>query len=128
MRKILAPKAVACPAGDAYHHGLLISQPREVVRLAGQIGLAPDGVMGEGIERQAELAWDNIEAILAEAGMTVADVCKVVSYVVGRENTAGYMAVHRRRTAGHTPPWTLIPLPALGGPDCLVEVDVEAMR
>ena len=60
--------------------------------------------------------------------MTIADVCKVVSYVTGRENVAAYVAVHTRRVGDHMPPWTLVPLTAAGSERYLVEVDVEAMR
>ncbi len=126
MRKILKPDNIAAP-GAAHHHGVLITAPTQFARLAGQIGMAPDGTFPDGIEAQAEQAWDNVEAILAEAGMGVADVCKVVTYVTDGHQ-AGYAAVHSRRTAGVAPPWTLVPVAKLGGGRFLVEVDVEAMK
>ncbi len=125
MRKILAPSSVH-PTGGSYHHGLLISQPREFVRMAGQIGNRLDGTRPADFTAQAEQAWDNVEAILGEAGMTVADICKIVTYVV-EGNMPAYMEVHKRRTQGHSPPWTAVPLPRMSG-DLLVEIDVEAMR
>jgi 2-iminobutanoate/2-iminopropanoate deaminase len=128
MRRVLNPRDVASPAGGDYHHGLIVTAPREFARLAGQIGMRPDGSVPPDIESQSEEAWNNIERILAEAGMTVADICKVTTYVAGVENIAAYRAVHVHRTAGHAPPWTLVPLPTLGGEQFLVEVDVEAMR
>ncbi len=126
MRKVLAPAGVA-PPGFAYSHGLVISDPREFARLSGQIGIAPDGALREGAAAQAEQAWDNIAAILAEAGMTLADVTKVVSYVHSSE-VAAYAAVHERRIGEFAPPWTLVPLPRFSSDALLVEIDVEAMR
>ncbi|MBV9996118.1 MAG: RidA family protein [Caulobacteraceae bacterium] len=126
MKRILAPKSIAAPL-EAYHHGVVIEAPTKIARLAGQIGVAPDGSIPEGAREQAEQAWDNVEAILAEAQMTLADICKVVSYVSGPENVAAYVEAQKRRLAGHNPPWTMVPLPSSGG-RFVVEVDVEAMR
>jgi enamine deaminase RidA (YjgF/YER057c/UK114 family) len=126
MRKVLAPAGVAQPS-FAYSHGLLVSNPSEFARLAGQIGAGPDGALAAGATAQAEQAWDNIEAILAEAGMTLADIAKVVSYVHSSD-VAAYAAVHERRIGQIAPPWTLVPLPRFSSDAILVEIDVEAMR
>lgn len=46
--------------------------------VSGQIGADPlTGKMAEGIDAQTERVFDNIEAILTEAGMGLADVVKM---------------------------------------------------
>jgi 2-iminobutanoate/2-iminopropanoate deaminase len=127
LRKILAPSDIAPPAAG-YHHGLVISSPAQMVRLSGQLGMAPDGSTPEGFEAQADLAWRNVTALLRDAGMTVADITKVTSYLVGAEHVPTYVEVHRLWTGGHLPPWTLLLVAGLGSPRFLVEIDVEAMR
>jgi enamine deaminase RidA (YjgF/YER057c/UK114 family) len=115
-------------AGYGYNQGLLIEQPTRLAKLAGQVGVAPDGSVPDDFRAQAELAWDNVETVLAQAGMTVADICKVVSYVTGAEHLAAYVEVHARRTGGHEPPWTNVTLPASADAHFLIEVDVEAAQ
>lgn len=127
MRKILTPSGIAKPA-SSYHHGIVVSAPREFVRMSGQMGERPDSSISSDFREQAQQAWDNIEAVLASAGMGIADITKVTSYLVAREHIAEYVAVHRERVGASTPPWTLVLVAGLGKLDYLVEIDVEAMR
>lgn len=58
--------------------------------------------------------------------MDLGAVVKVTSYIVGRENIAPYVAVHKQVMGDLQPPWTLVVVAALGHPEYLVEVDVTA--
>lgn len=42
--------------------------------ISGEVGVLPNGSVPETMEAQAEACWQNIIAILADAGMTVADL------------------------------------------------------
>ena len=46
----------------------------DVLYLSGQLGIAADGKLPEGIEAQTKQALDNVGAILKRAGLTHADV------------------------------------------------------
>ncbi len=127
MRKIIAPDNMPKPA-SAYHHGLLVTAPQQTLYLAGQLGECPDGTVAPDIEAQAHQAWTNIKTLLAEADMSVADIVKITSYIVGRENIGAYVARHKSEVGDHLPPWTLILVAGLGSPDYLVEIDVTAAR
>lgn len=127
MRKIIAPGNMPKPA-SAYHHGLLVTSPRQTLYLSGQLGEHPDGTISDEIEAQARQVWVNLKILLAEADMSVADIVKVMSYIVGRENIGPYVERHKQETGEHLPPWTLILVEGLGSPDYLVEVDVTAAR
>ena len=53
-----------------------------LVYTSGQIGLVPaTGVLAEGVEAQAEQALQNIQAVLAAAGCTMADVIKTTVFL-----------------------------------------------
>ena len=83
MRKIINPAGIAPPA-SAYHHGLLTTPVTSLLTLSGQLGVRPDGSRPADAEAQARLAWDNVQAILTDAGMDLGAVVKVTSYIVGR--------------------------------------------
>jgi 2-iminobutanoate/2-iminopropanoate deaminase len=127
MRTTLAPTDIAKPA-SAYQHRVLLTSPTRLVRVAGQVGEWPDGHLDDEIRAQSDRAWSNVEAILREGGMGIADITKVTSYIVGRENIDGYAEVHKRRTADVQPPWTLLLVAGLGKAQYLVEIDVEAAQ
>jgi enamine deaminase RidA (YjgF/YER057c/UK114 family) len=76
------------------------------------------------VEAQARRALDNLEAVLAEAGATVADLVRTTIYVVGeREQLVEAWHVVAGRLAPHRPPSTLLGVSVLGYPDQLVEID-----
>jgi 2-iminobutanoate/2-iminopropanoate deaminase len=127
MRKILNPAGIAPPASD-YHHALLIERPTREIHMAGQLGERADGSISSDFSEQARQAWINIKAILAEGGMSVADIVKVTSYIVGREHIHAYEDVHRAEVGAHQPPWTLILVAGLGSAKYLVEVEATAVQ
>jgi enamine deaminase RidA (YjgF/YER057c/UK114 family) len=127
MRKILNPSGIARPA-SAYHHALLIERPARELHMSGQLGERPDGTISDDFTEQARQVWINIKAILAEGEMAIADIVKVTSYIVGRENIRPYVAVHRDEVGEHLPPWTLVLVAGLGSPSYLVEVEAIAAR
>jgi len=127
MKRIIDPGGIAPPA-SAYKHGVLTEPVTALLTLSGQLGEAPDGTCPPDATAQARLAWANVLRLLDEAGMGVADIVKVTSYLVGEETIAPYVAVHKDVTGAHEPPWTLVVVAALGDPGYLVEVDVTAAR
>jgi 2-iminobutanoate/2-iminopropanoate deaminase len=105
-----------------------VINPQRILYLAGQLGEHPDGSISDAFADQVRQIWINIKAILAEASMEVADIVKVVSYIVGEANIKSYVAIHRDIVGAHLPPWTLVVVQGLGRPQYLVEVEVIAAR
>src|SRR5215510_5608958 len=85
MRKLINPAASGRPA-SAYNHAVLIERPARTLYLSGQIGERPDGSISPDFREQARQSWSNIQAILAEGEMGLADLVKITSYIVGRAN------------------------------------------
>jgi 2-iminobutanoate/2-iminopropanoate deaminase len=127
MKTKITPAGIAEPA-SAYVHGLLTEAPAKLLTLSGQLGERPDGICEAGAAAQAHRAWANVQAILDEAGMTLQDIIKVTSYIVGQENISAYVEAHKAVLGELKPPWTLVVVQALGAPQYLIEVNVTAAR
>ena len=95
--------------------------------IAGQVGRdGPSDVIADP-QAQFTRAWENVRAVLDEAGGTLGDIVDVVTYHVGlREHLALYKQVRDRFLRGHTPPWTAIGVSELSRPGLLLEIKCTA--
>ena len=93
---------------------------------SGQIPLTPAGEMVEGgIEAQAEQVFDNLAAVLAAAGASLAQVVKATVFVQDLGDFARLNAVYERRLAGHKPARSTVQVAGLPR-GALVEIEVVA--
>lgn len=96
--------------------------------LSGTPGLAPDGELPEGIEAQAEQAWQNVLTALAEAGMDVHDLVKIRQYLVSESDLAAYTAVRARYLGDARPASMLVAGCQMVWPSILLEIEGIAAR
>ncbi|MDK4735820.1 RidA family protein [Rhizobium sp. CNPSo 3490] len=127
MKKVFNPSAVRRPFGH-YNHGLLVPPGASLLVTSGQLGIGPDEIVPEDIGAQAELCFEAIKAILAEAEMSFADVIRISAFVTKRDDFPAYMAVRDRYTLDPKPASTLIIVSGFTRPDFLVEVEVTAAK
>ena len=127
MTKSINPPSVRKPFGN-YNHGLLVPPGASLLVTSGQLGIALDDSIPEGVTAQAELCFKAIGAILEEAGLTYADVIRISGFVTRREDFPAYMAVRDRFTLEPKPVSTLIIVSGFTRPEFLVEVEVTAAR
>jgi 2-iminobutanoate/2-iminopropanoate deaminase len=112
-----------------YSHAVEVPPGARLMFVSGQFGIAPDGSLTPGFEGQLEQAIDKIEALLAEAGMSKADIVKANYYLTRAADLPALGAVRRRRWAKSAPEAvTVIVVAGLARPDCLVEVEAVAAR
>jgi len=128
MNSNINPADIVTPFNNAYSHGVVVPPGARVLHTAGQIGLRPDGSLPADIEGQAEQIWQNLLAILRDAGMGVTDIVKLTAFVVGSENYPAYAAARTRHIGSHKPASTAICVPALLKPEWLLEVEMIAAR
>lgn len=104
---------------------------QRVAYCAGQISVAADGApLHEGdMGGQIGQAFDNLEAVLAQSGMTLADVVRLTYYVTdldaffgARETLAGRLA-----KGGCRPASTLLGVARLALPEVLIEIEATAV-
>lgn len=125
MLRHLAPPAIRPPFAR-YSHGVEVTAGARLVLCSGQLGVKPDDTVPEDAAAQAELCFASIAAILAEAGMTLADVVRLNAYVTDRAHMAGYMAVRDRMFPDAPPASTLMIVSGFTRPEFKVEVEAIA--
>lgn len=125
--KALNPDRIAPPFA-AYSHGVEVPAGHRLIVTSGQLGLAADGTVPEGAEAQAQVCFDNVQAILAQAGADASHVIRVNAFVTGRWHMAGYMAVRDAWLSDCTvkPASTLVIVSGFTRPEFVVEVEVTA--
>ncbi len=119
------PAGVAAPF-SRYSHGASAPAGARWLHISGQVGATPEGTVPEDPERQMELAWDNLLAVLADAGMAVTDLVKVDGFIVRPDLLPLYRTVRERRLAGHATASTLVIVAGLVVPSLLVEIQAVA--
>lgn len=127
--RMLAPPTIAPPFA-AYAHGVEVPPGARLVVTSGQLALGRDGTVPDSARAQADLCFQNCAAILAEAGMTPADVIRINAFVTDRAHMAGYMAARDAWLSGlpRLPASTLVIVSGFTRPEFLVEVEVTAAR
>jgi enamine deaminase RidA (YjgF/YER057c/UK114 family) len=102
----------------------------DTVYLRGQIGQDLDTAESVGVgdvEAQAEQAMANIELLLREAGSGLADIVKIVVYLVDPRYREPVYRVMGRWLKGVHPVSTGVVVSALARPEWLVEIDATAV-
>ena len=98
------------------------------IYVSGMTARDADGkVVGPGdMKAQARKTFDNIAAVLAEAGATLDDVVKITAYVTDMSKYAGYSQARAEAFTGNLPASATVATPALASPELLVEVEAIA--
>lgn len=127
MLKRHNPATVHPPAGK-YSHGVEVSNAR-FLYVSGQVGAKPDGTTAPGDEAQCDQAWANVKAVLAAAGMGVADIVKLNAYITRADLIPVYRAARDRALGTVAPPAsTLVVVAALANPAWVVEIECIAAK
>ena len=127
MPRFLNPAAIAAPASN-YSHGVEHGASARRLLVSGQVGMRPDGSLAEGFEAQATAAFDNLLAVLAEAGMAASDLVKITAFATEPGQVAVFRAVRDRKLLGHAPAATYLEVAGLARPEWLVEIEAEAVK
>jgi 2-iminobutanoate/2-iminopropanoate deaminase len=127
MKRPLNPVSIRAPFAN-YSHAVEVTTPGRMVFASGQLGVSPDDTVPEDAEAQAVLCFENIKAILAEAGMTLAEVVRFTAYVTDRAYFPVYGAVRSRYVAGNAFASTLVIVSGFIRPEFKVEIEVTAVR
>lgn len=126
--KAINPASIHPPFAD-YSHGVDVVA-RRLVATSGQLGVRSDGTIPQSAREQAEVCFENIEAILAEAGLGRDCIVRLNAYVTGREHMADYMAARDAYLKGiaQLPASTLMIVSGFTRPEFLVEVEALAVE
>ena len=109
-----------------------VTGAQRVVYCAGQTSTGADAqtLHGDDMAGQTGQALDNLETVLGEAGMTLANVVRLNYYVTDIERffaDGAQVLGERLARAGIQPASTLLEVSRLAFPDLLVEIEATAV-
>jgi 2-iminobutanoate/2-iminopropanoate deaminase len=123
----LSAKALAPPLAR-YSAAIEVPAGARLVFVSGQLGIDAKGETPESAEAQAELCFQAIRALLAQARMEISDIVRLNAFVSEEAHLADYMRV-RDRHVGHPPPAsTLMIVSGFSRPHFKVEVECVAAK
>lgn len=125
MFKFLMPKTIRPPFAK-YSHAVEVPAGKRLVFCSGQLGIGPDDSIPEDAGAQTELCFSNIEAVLGEAKMSLANVVRINAFVTDRAYMKPYMEVRDRLVADPAPASTLLIVSGFSRPEFKIEIEVIA--
>lgn len=126
MPRFFNPKVTARPSSK-FSHGVVHSARARRLVISGQVGVLADGTILPDLEDQMDAAWDNLVAVLEEAGMGVTDLIKITAFVTVPGSVNTYRMVRDRRLMGHKPASTYLEVTGLARPEFMFEIEGEAV-
>ena len=127
MNQPVRPTSIRPPFAR-YSHGILVPPGAQLLFTSGQLGVGPDDAIPDDVEAQAVLCFENIRAILAEAGMSFADVVRFNAFVTDRAYFPVYGEVRGRYVSGDAFASTLVVASGFTRPEFKIEVEATAAR
>ncbi|USY57053.1 RidA family protein [Bacillus sp. CBEL-1] len=114
-----APQAIG-----PYSQGIVVNN---LFYSSGQIPLRPDGTLVEGdIKTQTEQVFQNLKAVLEEAGASLNTVVKATVFIKDMDNFADLNEVYGQYFGDHKPARSCVEVARLPK-DVLVEIEVVAL-
>jgi enamine deaminase RidA (YjgF/YER057c/UK114 family) len=114
-----------------FNQGELVEGHTRVLMCSGQTAVDGNGTPRHPGDMAAQigLALDNLEAVLAGAGMSLSNVVRLTTYTTDVDAFIQHAAVMAQRVgaAGVAPPGTLLGVARLAFPELMVELEATAM-
>ncbi|MEO0542412.1 MAG: RidA family protein [Pseudomonadota bacterium] len=125
MLTYLTPDTI-CPPFAKYSHAVEVPEGMRLIACSGQLGITADKQIPPDTETQTRLCFDNIRAILGEAGMDLSNIVRINAYVTGREHLKPYMKVRDELFGDPAPASTLIIVSGFAREEFHVEIEALA--
>jgi len=120
------PPGVAAPRGS-YTHGLELPPGARLLFISGQVPERPDGTVPPDFDGQCRAVWGNIVAVLSSAGMGVANLIKVTTFLTRQDQADANGRIRREVLGSHRPALTVVVLQTLES-QWLLEIEAMAAR
>ena len=111
--------------GGDWVHAMEVRGAGRLLFLSGTMGLRPDFTAPATLDEQLVQVWDNIRAILADAGMTVDNIVRLTSYLRDASYAEANAQARIQALGDRRIPTTAIVVQTLQ-PDWLIELEVVA--
>ena len=119
------PDSVHSPLG-LYSHAAIVPAQTRLLYLSGQVGVRPDGSVGETIAEQADQTFANIIALLRAHGLEAPSIIKLTTFMVAGQDGEAVRNARRQHLGSHRPASTAVYVSQLVDPRWFVEVEAVA--
>ncbi|TQM11592.1 RidA family protein [Pseudonocardia kunmingensis] len=125
-KTFISPTSIYAPTWD-FSQAIKVTGG-SLLFVSGIIGYRPDGTMPRGLVDQAEVAFENLQQVLAAAGGAMADIVKVNVFVGEdyRLHRDEMREVRSRFFPRDFPVSTLVQVAGFANPDYLFEIEAIA--
>jgi enamine deaminase RidA (YjgF/YER057c/UK114 family) len=113
------------PAVGGYTHGREVEGRARLLFISGQIPVRSNGDVPATFEDQCHAVWDNLLAVLADAGMQPAHLVKVTTFLTGRDQADANSRIRRERLGPVRPALTVVVVETLES-EWLLEIEAIA--
>ena len=110
----------------AYRQALEVSGATHTLYISGQVGQRMDGTIPDDIAEQSRLAWQNLEAQLRAAGMTLDNLVKITTILPNGGDVAAARDARNKALGDRKPASTLI-VGGLANPAWKIEIEGVAV-
>ena len=117
----------APPSFSNYAQAIEVPASARCIHISGQVGITLDGDLPEASDRQHELAWQNVLALLNAARMEKTDIVEVLGIVRDHDEVSTYRKVRDEMLQGHRCVSTML-VCGLANPYWKVEIAVKACK
>lgn len=121
------PKRLRPPPGP-WSNAIEVRPGARYLYTCGLVGVRQDGIFEQGIAAQTARIFENLKILLAEAGMDMHDVVKIISYMVDVSEQPAYAQARKPYLGDAHPAMTLLGVAQLSNPVLRVEVEVIAAK
>ena len=121
------PSDVPAPA-SRYSQGIIVPANGRRLVVSGQIGIAKDGKIVDGIEAQLRQSFQNLINVVKASGMQITDIVKTTGYVLDAGCLPIFRKVREEALQGHPAGSTFLVISALAMPSLLCEIEAEAVK
>jgi len=119
-RDLNAPDAP--PPVAAYTHAIEVLGAARTLYISGQVGQRMDGTIPDDVVEQSRLAWQNLEAQLKAAGMTLDNLVKITTILPNQGDLAASREGRNKVLGDRKPASTLI-VGGLANPAWKIEIE-----
>jgi enamine deaminase RidA (YjgF/YER057c/UK114 family) len=115
------------PYYDAYHFSPA-TRVGDTIWVSGQVGIGADMEPAEGVQAQAQIAFESLKLILEEAGASLADVVELTTFHTDLHGEIeAFMTVKDQYFPSRYPSWTSVGVAQLALPELCVEIRAVAV-
>jgi enamine deaminase RidA (YjgF/YER057c/UK114 family) len=116
------PDSVHPPLG-LYSHTAVVPAGTRLLYLSGQVGVRPDGSLGDTIAEQADQTFANLIALLKAHGLEASNIVKLTTFMVAGQDGEAVRTARRKHLGSHRPASTAVYVAQLVDPRWFVEVE-----